>query len=745
MPLHLSALNPESLTVSPETLFNAPAYRNDPHLANILLNEFDADVAPFYSGFTPGKKTTERLLQSAPRLLMSELGRNLLAWYEETGRNKPHAVQRAVLEKAIRLLRKGGEETDPLHIAKAYLHRSRIIRPREFSLPAKKKEALKTAADCCGRSEDPLAGFYAGLIGLEKERCDLIGEAELAGMLKAATAETPADRLADPEMDKGFYRMRVRLAEIEGGPFDSADMSGLFDAPDAGLELEKLKAVALGKEASPSPCRDALLARLGDLYFSHPLWEDTVRFLRRLHAMPPSQTTEGLTAFQIDFALKLWETAESRAQITSALHLRWHWSRQRDLYDIAFLSAIEREDWQKAAEIADSAKNRPALTWRAMERIGQATEELDNVAAENVKAAVEAYARALAGGYIRQFNNPPVSGSGVSLPDRAPKNGLIAQFYLVHLPNFEKGHVLICDDTGWSGHHEFDFKPVWEAYQVWQAAYFDLPAGNRWDSAPQLRVLCEALGEKLAFLFGLNPSETVKDLLIAPHDFLHRVPIHGALLNGTPLLNRFDCRYAISLTSHELAKTENAAESVPDNLPIWFQYPKTNGMESFTELYGDFEDDGKIDTEKSRLEASGYHVLNLSGTPVSTLILCCHGQADATNPFLSKLLLKKPLKLLDIAAKQNLCVNRVFLGACETDMMPRLNAPLDEHLSIASIFLNKGASAVIGTLWEASDQNVERILFEPSKAFDDFHNQQRKLKKNNDHDYMKAVCFRIWA
>ncbi len=583
---------------------------------------------------------------------------------------------------------------------------------------------------------------------MEKERCDLIGEPELAALLQAATAANPENKIADPEMGKNFYRMRVRLAEIQGGPFNPAAMDGLFNAPDAGLELEKLKVVALGAEAAPEPYRDALLTRLGGLVFSHPLWDDTTRFLRRLHATPPDQSTERLTDFRIQFALKLWEKAESISQITSALHLRWYWSRQRDLYDIAFLSAIEQKDWRKAAEIADSAKNRPALTWRAMERVGASAEGEDNAVSGDIRTAIENYARALAGGYIANFQDRPSTGTGVALPDMAPKNALVAQFYLVHLPNFQKGHVLICDETGWTGCHEFDFKPVWEAYQIWQAAYFDLPARKRWDSAPQLRTLCEALGEKLAFLFDLNPSETVKELLIAPHDFLHRVPIHGVLSKGNPLLNRFDCRYATSLTSHELGKTENAMESASDNLLTWLQYPETaDGMGGFTELYEDLEEEGKIDTDKSHLQASKSHVLNLADVPVPTLILCCHGQADATNPFLSKLLLKEPIRLLDIAVKQNLRINQVFLGACETDMMPRLNAAIDEHLSIASIFLNKGASAVIGTMWEAGDQKVQDILGEPVEAFTDFHDQQRKLvnKDTDVYDYMKAMCFRIWV
>ncbi len=107
MPLNLSALDVERLTVSLEKLFKDPNYQQNPHLANILLNEFDADAAPFYSGFTPDEKTPNRLSQAAPRRLISELGSGLLDWYEKNGRDKPHAVQRKVLEKAIRLLAKG--------------------------------------------------------------------------------------------------------------------------------------------------------------------------------------------------------------------------------------------------------------------------------------------------------------------------------------------------------------------------------------------------------------------------------------------------------------------------------------------------------------------------------------------------------------------------------------------------------------------------------------------------------------
>ena len=78
----------------------------------------------------------------------------------------------------------------------------------------------------------------------------------------------------------------------------------------------------------------------------------------------------------------------------------------------------------------------------------------------------------------------------------------------------------------------------------------------------------------------------------------------------------------------------------------------------------------------------------------------CHGLADYVNPFNSKLLLTPNITMADLAYKEDFQGSTVFVSACETDLMGPIDAPLDEHLSLAQILFNRGVHSVLGTLYE---------------------------------------------
>ncbi|MEE4359656.1 MAG: hypothetical protein V2I97_24505 [Desulfococcaceae bacterium] len=171
-------------------------------------------------------------------------------------------------------------------------------------------------------------------------------------------------------------------------------------------------------------------------------------------------------------------------------------------------------------------------------------------------------------------------------------------------------------------------------------------------------------------------------------------------------------------------------------------------------MYNDFLEDEIIDLDLSSKEAGREDILNLDKTGLNHLIIFCHGKADMVNPFFSKLLLKHPLRVIDIEGKKLLSQTAVFLGACETDLFAQLNSPIDEHISMSSALLNNGAEKVIGTMWEASSLLVQDLLNEPESVFTQLTEKQRKwsqdnLKENNDQEkdrnLMKSLCFRIWG
>jgi len=747
------ALRLPELSVDQKKLFKISG--TNPQLIYILMNEFDGEGdEPFFTGLVPDETDLSENKQ-AP--LLKELARHLLKEYEDIGRNRwKHADQRRVLEKAIRLLDKShqAEENVSLELGKAYLYRARIIRPKGFTVPAKKIEALNNALHFCEDATNhgkAWADHFAGLVALELYRCGKTHD-NLSELLNKATADA---ELSEPDRRVEFYQMRVRLEELRqdegnGSPYFIQNvLTKIFEFQEPGMELEKLK-VSL---QSPSSSKDKISSSLEDLIlvlkeypFSHPLWEDTVRFARRLYF--------NRLEFWKELALRLWEAAEDESRKISSVHLRWYWSRQRDLYDLSFLAALKQGNPNLAAQVTDSAKSRPALSWQAIERLKHGNEEL--------KDEIENYAQALSGGYIKgllkPYRKPEVPNEEKPFFEQhLIDNNLIAiQFYLVHLEEFEKversrerGYALIYDQESekkWS-FKTFDFAPIWEKYVAWQSVYFDLPPQQRDASGTQLRYLCEALGKALEFLFKspekqFSSNEKSKDILFIPHDFLHRVPLHGAMLdNENVLLKTFNCFYlpAISYSAKNQGPQQNK------NSVLLYYSGKSE--ESDDPLFNHLKT--KFDTPINF--ASATDLLDAAQNPPSLLVLYCHGEADATNPYLSRLKLKDDLMLLDFAsAAGTFTGSKIFLGACETDLMPPLDAPLDEQISMATIFLIKRSESVIGSMWEAKRMKVLNLLFMKEGLFDHFFEQQREWwKEEYEHTdsntaLYDCLCFRMY-
>jgi len=530
-----------------------------------------------------------------------------------------------------------------------------------------------------------------------------------------------------------FYQMRLRLEEVSKGLYDDPVLTKIFDFDKPGLELEKIKVAVCNPNVSDdlrTSCHIRLLDQL-KYPFSHPLWEDSVRWLVRLHSKNESWQK---------FALDFWKAAEKVSRRTSSLHLRWYWSRQRDLYNLAFLAALEQDEKEMAAQIADSVKNRPALTLQALEKMSYDDEELEGIR----KTETEQYARELGGGYQKDLTHYTPDAEIPSLyPELPETEAIIVQFYLVHLKgfeSFERGYALIYDGkTGKWSVEDFDFKPIWNKYLQWQSTYLELPSGRREKSAEHLKALCLSLGEQLDFLFNLGEG---REMVFVPHDFLHRVPIHGAMLDEkTVLLGNFNCMYLPTLSYANWKKEPLKSES-----PVLLQYfgPAENVTAA---IFDDIVE--RFDQTRSIKEAKSSDITDVM--PVSALAIRCHGEADIINPFFSKLKLKDNLRLMDIAGtdKKAFSGTRIFLGACETDLTPPLDTPLDEQLSMAAMFLNRGARAVIGTMWEAEDKHVRKLLGQVNTVFQNLGEHQKKwwkkyLKKLELDRLYDCLCFRIY-
>jgi hypothetical protein len=291
------------------------------------------------------------------------------------------------------------------------------------------------------------------------------------------------------------------------------------------------------------------------------------------------------------------------------------------------------------------------------------------------------------------------------------------------LKGAERGYATICDEKGWTDCKSFDFQPIWRRYLEWQTDYFSLPSQKREASAPQLKKLCEKMGEQLAFLFDY-PDGT--DISFIPHDFLHRVPLHGSIqTNGNDnienhriLVEHHRCTYWPTL-----AYRGNRATRLKDH---WI------GLEHFEEKDKHHSDDFRTIRHlfhKYHSDASPEDYESSCGEAPGMVAFFCHGKTDPVNPFMSRLKLETPLTLLGLSTMgQALTGATIFMGACETDLMPSIDAPLDEHLSPAAAFINKEASAVVGTMWEARRKDVIDILEGiQNKGFDAIFELQQSL------------------
>ncbi|ETR69382.1 MAG: hypothetical protein OMM_09649 [Candidatus Magnetoglobus multicellularis str. Araruama] len=107
--------------------------------------------------------------------------------------------------------------------------------------------------------------------------------------------------------------------------------------------------------------------------------------------------------------------------------------------------------------------------------------------------------------------------------------------------------------------------------------------------------------------------------------------------------------------------------------------------------------------------------MNENDSP-NLLVIYCHGEGEYVNPYQSRLkLYGGPLTHHEIIQKvkpKALSGTRVMLTACETDLVNRKFEIVDEHLSLANAFLRKGASEVLGTLFQCDNHMSDELIEE---------------------------------
>ncbi|NUN21989.1 MAG: CHAT domain-containing protein [Candidatus Jettenia caeni] len=665
-----------------------------------------------------------------------------------------HKKRKEMIESALRLLmglyKDRHEKLQPrtfVLIAKAYLLRSLITRPKGITIPEKKKEALKkgigfveSAIKKIQSSENILSHssdidllekawriksqLYLEYYRVNKDECD-----------KNTLKEVLENSLISgcDKFDKNIedVQIAIRYCELESS---REYLEQIISSHLEGIEFEKARAYKLLEleNENEDEIRKSMKVVIEEYLsgFSDPLWEDAVEFINKLKSDNKNCWKE--------LSLDMYKVCREQEAETASLHLRWYWSRQRRLYDLAFIAADKEEE---KAKIADSLKSRLSLRWSALEETGKKSKNKREK--EEISRILEAEAVAMLGGYIKGARKI-LKKRRRPLPDEQrsiPKDWIVIHFYVNQLEN--KCYALIYnkDENTWKCEFVKEYQRLFHVFLTWQTNY------NRCKerAADSLVQLCKEIGNAMPFLFDECIIPQDKNVLFIPHDFLHRLPLHGAIheKNNGVFLENHPCCYlpAWSFT----AKENNAVVQGSILLKNFPEY-------SYEELVSN----STLWTSPVKDPASPDDLKTIIASP-EMLVILCHGEADAVNPFNARLKLTgngiSHLEILQ-STKMILKGSKIILGACETDLVPPLSDIMDEHLSIATAFLTNGTHEILGTMWQSRPEDIEDIIrllcdkkTSDTKARGDLWNWQKERIRDywagEDAMFYRSVAFRI--
>jgi hypothetical protein len=699
--------------------------------ALLFLDEVAGDSS--FAGLPPERATCQEISKDKETVLEYHWGVALelcekLIW--KSRERKTHQKRRHGLDQAIkRLLRLEKEITGKqfpdedrvrLALARAYYLRGKIIRPKGFTVPAKKIETLKYAEeklaelvnnDKTGEACRLRAMIHIDLAALkdgdgQEGKPDNYREV-LAAAVQTFSSSTGANKTEEIE------RIHIILARAEDDP-DWANngggnlLQGILGNPQAPI-LQKARASLLLNDtgAAIRNARAAIATMTKKaLAFSHEDWRLLVLLLRELR----NRTTLGSD----DLILEAWKEVSRLERSTKRdLHVRWYWSRQRDLYDLAFHAA--GRDYATKARIADSLKARPALHLSQAADLGLAVEQME-------MGFLDRYILGLTE-KDEAAKDALQSDTGSTLWPKLPKPWIAVHYYLSNgfgLPVGEAkeklGYALIHDseknaEESWT-EKEFNYHPIWSAYMTWQENYQASLWKNENDqdrsgqeAATDLERLCRTMGRDMDFLFDTAVIPPERPVVFIPHEFLHRIPIHMALQAGENQVIK-GCWMQTNPSSYLpalwLHGENNAVSSPGSTVPLaLIKWKNPDTIVSTVQSSGG----------TTIVDASKDDLLSMNSSP-NPLIVYCHGHGHPANPFASSLDLIGQPTVLDILRNKKFSLEGVpvFLGACETDLVPPMVSSVDEHLSLSFAFLQKGAPELLGSLWKDLDAFSAEIL-----------------------------------
>ena len=384
--------------------------------------------------------------------------------------------------------------------------------------------------------------------------------------------------------------------------------------------------------------------------FAAPFWDDLVDFLKKLRA---SQCT-----LWKDMSLLAHHECQKReARIQKNIYLRWYWSRQKDLYDLAFLAADSSE---KKADIADSLKSRPVLRYQALNElrgIKGIDKTINDLLEQEDEARDERYIKKTQNlNHLEKKLSEETEKKEVIPLNMLPSPWIAIHFYLNELETREGkkgGHAIIFDSqkNEWK-ECLFDYQTLHQNFLSWQEAYLSLD-NTGISMADSLVELCYTIGDTLPFLFDENVIPKESKVLWIPHGFLHRLPLHAAIC---------DSREKVFLEDH-----------ISRYLPAWNMLEKEKIKKSSSgEEYLLKDISGRTFNFLERRTWNNVDYKTKPATPEllidcmkkkpSLLTILCHGEGNILNPFKSRLKLGSGISIIDILKSE--VVNISGTGSC---------------------------------------------------------------------------------
>ena len=646
--------------------------------------------------------------------------------YESKGYSMNHRQRRDLLEKTIRILLDQTKQADgygdetkgirELLLAKAYLYRGKLFRPKGLTVPDRKVEAFNRAMDEALKVNEA-----------DPENCDALKVWALAAIelqnLNEFSFKTNEDqhnknienitKAAFKILDEGIREVNDIIILLEYAELikDAEVLTLILEYNNTDHDMEyhdlmlcKARAAFLyTKEETDekkiieikSYALEAI--KNSPANFNDPFWDDLVALLKNLKRFC-DQLKKYEYLWKEPSALAYYHCRKNEEATISTAFLRWHWSRLKDIYDLAYLAA---DSISIKAEIADSVKSKPILRLNAVKSA---------LAEKDIKRILDLDYNVLDRRYLKDSAKPVTNKvKADSVPEdiksvSIPENWIAIHFYINNLADEgERGRALILSPEK-KDEKFFDERRIYNNFIEWQYLYSEQDVPQKGNIAMEKAYydLLKSIGETLPWLFNEIPGDTQlnkRNILFIPHGFLHRIPFHAAVRGGSDGRGESDILFNIRSVKY---------------LPSW-KLPSGNYP---TENNGRFFLLNKVAPPERIIRKffKGHEEKDLPSGPLAEylkrspelLILYSHGECDLLNPYRSKILLKPEYTISQLMALEGPAnVRYLLMGNCESDMAPPVESSVDEYFTPGTVMSMKGVQNIVAALQSIWGEYIE--------------------------------------